>query len=129
MKLKDQYKSILIVSSSPQERDPLALRFRSNDINVEIATGGFHALHLLEDPNNTFHLAIVLGDLEDTNALEAIGHMRSFLPAKELPILLVHEAQNQKEDQEAFNWGASELAPRTENFNSLLKRVKKLLST
>ena len=127
MKQKTKELSILLTTSNVQEGQNLASRLRVQGHYIEVASGGFHTLNLLEDTNNSFNMMIIMGDQHDTSANEVTSHIRTLFSKKELPVLIMKDTQDKEEVLEAFSWGANDFSSRKLNFNDLLKRLEKLV--
>lgn len=116
--------SLLLIHPEATERNDIALRLRSNDFEVECATGGFHALSLLE--KHRYDLLLIMGDMDDMPAIEVISLCRNVKSKEELPILYCDKDAHQKEIIEAFEFGANDFLAKTDQFNLLLEKLKKL---
>lgn len=115
---------VLLIHPEIKERNDIASRLRSNDFEVECAMGGFHALNLLE--KHPYDIMLIIGDMEDMAANEIIMLTRNAKSKEELPILYSSQNVTQKEIIEAFEIGANDFLAKTDQFNLLLEKIKKL---
>ncbi len=116
--------SILLVHPLANERNDIASRLRSNNFEVECAIGGFHAISLIE--GNSYDAMVIMGDMDDMPAIEVISLSRNAKPREELPILYSVPGVPQKDIIEAFEFGANDYLAKSDQFNLLLEKIKKL---
>lgn len=116
--------SLILIHPEPNERNDIALRLRSNNFEVECAIGGFHALSLIE--KNTYDAMVIMGDMDDMPAIEIISLSRSARTREELPILYSVPGVPQKDIIEAFEFGANDYLAKSDQFNLMLEKIKKL---
>lgn len=122
--------NILLVDSDSKHRAKLSSRFRLQNIEVEIATGGFHALHILEQEENPTKIYTTILVMEDTNDMgggEIAEHIQS-LCKNPPPIICIHKKdlpiKSKKNIKES---GVDEIFFLTEqNFNQLVKSIERL---
>lgn len=115
---------VLLIHPEVKERNDIASRLRRNDFEVECAMGGFHALSLLE--KHPYDVLLVMGDMDDMGAFEIMLLTRNAKTKEQLPILYSATGVVQKDIIEALNSGANDFLAKTDQFNLLLDKVKKL---
>ena len=115
-------KSLLLVAEKKQLRDQISQALRKA-YNVKVATGGFHAVHLIEQ--ETFELIVVIGDSQDMAATELITLLRTNFSQRELPILFLG-GKGGTDMLDAIEVGANAYLPLTQNLNILLKKIQEL---
>lgn len=115
---------ILIADDSIQHRDILASKLRFLGFHVELASGGFHLLHLLEKYWD-YSLVILHGDMGDMPAEEMISLVRTSKDKKELPILFISNNGSAEEIGQLISTGASEFVMKSTNFQPIVDRVQK----
>lgn len=115
---------VLLIHPEIKERNDIASRLRRNDFEVECAMGGFHALSLLE--KHYYDVVLVMGDMDDMAALEIMLLTRNAKTKEQLPILYSAAGVAQKDIIEAIDSGANDFLAKTDQFNLLLDKVKKL---
>lgn len=120
-------RSILLIIDSLKERNDLSSRLRVLGFKIEAASGGFHALNLVE--NKKFQLVILIEDMEDMAAHEIITHIRSIRDKKQLPILFMSKISDQAELIEMIELGANEYQVYSQNFNTTLQAIEKVCSS
>lgn len=115
---------LLLIHPEIKERNDIASRLRINEFEVECAMGGFHALSLIE--KHPYDIMLIIGDMEDMGASEIIMLIRNAKSKEELPILYSAQNATQKEIIEAIEIGANDFLAKTDQFNLLLEKIKKL---
>ena len=115
-------KNLLLIAEKKQLRDQIGQALRKS-YNVKVATGGFHALHLIEQ--ETFELVVVIGDSQDMAATELITLLRTNFSQRELPILFLG-GKGGTGMLDAIEVGANAYLPLSQNLNILLKKVQEL---
>ena len=121
--------NILLVDGNNKHRSNLSSRFRTQNIEVEIATGGFHALYILEkeeNPAEIYNTILLVENTEDMMASEIAVHVHT-LCKRPPPIIYIHNKNLSKKDGEYIKEsGIDEIFYLTEkNFNQLLKSIDK----
>ena len=116
--------AILLVDNDPVRRNNTSSRLRVQNIETELATGGFHAVHLVE--NNKYDLVIIIEDMEDMSAFEVMGLIRTQFPGNKLPILYSSRSTAEQTILAGVEAGASDYLVLSDNFNELLKKIEKL---
>ena len=107
------------------EKNNISSRLRTQGFAVETPTGGFHALHLFEKDH--FHAVIVSGHMPDMSDMEIITLFRNAKHRDILPIIFVAQSEDEKEVMEAIEAGASVCIKKSDNFNVLVKSLKKYI--
>ncbi len=119
---------ILFVSSDIAKRDNIASRLRYSQFKTELATSGFHTIHLLENAKlekEPFSLLLLLGPSEDMPADEIISLSRNIFTAKEMPILYLTLDNDPEHKLEIVDLGGKVMTF-TDNFGALLQAVNKI---
>ena len=122
--------NILLVDSDGRNRNNLSSRLRMQNFSVEIATGGFHSLHILEqeeNPAEIYTVILLIEDSEDMSGHEIASHVNALFK-KRPPIIYVHKKKFSEQDKRRIEKaGVDEIFLLTEkNFNKLLKTIDKL---
>lgn len=120
---KEIPRNILLVLNNLNERNNLSSRLRTQGFHVECASGGFHALHLIE--NHPYHLAIIVQNMHDMPGGEIISLLRNAKNQKELPVLFLSKRANADEMMELMALGAT-CQEYTQNFQAILETINKL---
>jgi response regulator RpfG family c-di-GMP phosphodiesterase len=115
---------IIIVDENIQFRNTLASRLRFLGYHVELASGGFHLLHVLEK-NWDFSLVIFHEDMNDMSAEEMISLVRTHKNKVELPILYISKFSNEEKICDLIFKGANEYIVKTSNFQPIVERAQK----
>tara|TARA_Y100000590_G_scaffold281237_1_gene316088 strand:+ start:119344 stop:119850 length:507 start_codon:yes stop_codon:yes gene_type:complete len=122
--LTDEY-NILYVDGNETRKKQTSSRLRMQAFNVELAQGGFHAIHLVE--KHPFNLVIIQGDeLEDMPAEEIVGLLRNVHTRDELPILAILPEADDEAAASLAESGANEIIINNGNFNMVLSEIEKL---
>ena len=122
--VKKKSHTILLIDRDSRRRNNTSSRLRVQDVETELATGGFHAIHLIE--NNQYDVVIVVEDMEDMSGEEIMGLIRTQFDGKKLPILYSAETKDEDTILNAIEIGASDFLPLSANFNELIKKIEKL---
>lgn len=116
--------NIVIVSENSNFRNVLSSKFRMENFDVEIATGGFHLLHLLEKEKSV-NMIIFNGDMPDMSAFESISLIREAKSKIELPIVYVVKSITDPEVARLVASGVIDYQPQTTDFNPIIERAQK----
>lgn len=129
MIIKTQTFKIIIASEAANFRNILASKLRLDNFEVDLATGGFHMLHLLENVKDKeeINMIILNEDMHDMSAQEMIGLVRLSKSKSELPILFISKSSDEADICELVFSGANEYVVQTDNFNPILERAHKYL--
>lgn len=124
LNLKDPY-SILLIDGVETRKKQISSRLRMQSFDVELAEGGFHAIHMAE--KKTFNLVIIQGDdLEDMPAEEVTGLVRSIHSRDQLPILVILSEADDEYAAILAESGVNEILVSNGNFNLILTEIQKL---
>ena len=118
----DDNKNLLLVAEKKQLREQIGQALRKH-YNVKVATGGFHAVHLIEQEG--FDVTVIVGNSQDMSAIELITLLRTNYSQRELPILFLC-GKGSTDMLDAIEVGANGYLPLTQNLNILLKKVQEL---
>jgi CheY-like chemotaxis protein len=116
--------NIVIVSENPNFRNILSSKFRMENFDVEIATGGFHLLHLLEKEKSV-NMIIFNGDMPDMSAFESISLIRETKSMRELPIVFVVKTITDSDISRLVTDGKIDFHAQTPDFNPIIERAQK----
>ncbi|HEV7873085.1 MAG TPA: EAL domain-containing protein [Enterovirga sp.] len=111
----------MIVDDIADNRDILARRFQRRGFEITQATGGYHALELIEQQDfDLVLLDVMMPDLEGTEVLKRVRERHS---AVSLPIIMV-TAKSQSEDVvSALELGANDYVTKPVDFAVALARA------
>lgn len=118
----DNNKKLLLVSDKKKFRDLAGQVLRKN-YNVKFASGGFHALHLIEEEG--FEMVVIVGNSEEMPAIELITLLRTGHNQKDLPILFLY-SKGSTEMLDAIEAGANGYLPISQNLNPLVKKIQEI---
>jgi PleD family two-component response regulator len=115
---------LILASENITYRNNLASKLRAENFDVELATGGFHLLHLLEKDDN-INIVICNGDMNDMAAFEIISLVRESKDKEILPIVFISKAPYPDEVGELFSVGINEYIVQTPSFGHVIERAQK----
>lgn len=124
--IKHQNFKILIASEAINFRNILASKLRMESFEVELATGGFHLLYILERFSD-INMVIINENMHDMSADELVGLIRLARSKKELPILFISKKNDDEAIYELISRGANEYIVQSANFYPILERAHKYL--
>ncbi len=84
--------TLLIIDENNHRKTTLSSRLRALGHGVDSASGGFHAIHLIEKTH--YDLVLIFDDMEDMPATEIYSIARTRHPRKMLPILLLRTSDH-----------------------------------
>ena len=119
-------KSILMIGVKSSSRDSLASRLRLSGPNVEIASSGFHAMAMLEDPSNTFDYCLLYKSLGDLSTKELILNILTIESINSPDILVMQDFNTKDEIEEITNSGARAVFATEIPFSDLIKKIELL---
>src|SRR5690606_20297537 len=91
---------------------------------IDVARGGFHAVHLAE--KNRYNLVMMIDDMEDMPAQEALSLIRHSHDSASLPVLVMRsngKELDQSEEEYFREEQVNEILPWQDEFNSILRRI------
>lgn len=115
---------ILLIDGDSKRRNNFASRLRVQGYDVELATGGFHALHLVEKFN--YFCLIILENMHDMPGSEILTLSRVIKEKEELPIIYISKTTDQNEVLSAFENGANDFivySPKC--YSSIIEKLEK----
>ncbi len=122
--LTEEY-NILYIDGNDTRKKQTSSRFRMQAFNVELAGGGFQAIHLVE--KHPFDLVILQGDeAEDMPAEEIVGLLRNIHGRDELPILAILPEADDEMAASLAESGVNEIIINDGNFNKVLSEIEKI---
>ena len=125
--ISDKNFKIFILSENANFRNSLATRLRLEGFFVELATGGFHLLHVLEIHKN-IDMIICNEDMHDMSAHETISLIRQIRAKNDLPVLFISKTGNEDDIYDLILTGANEYIVQTPNLQSIIERANKYFS-
>jgi PleD family two-component response regulator len=113
----------LLIDDSITRRNLLASAIRTSGTAIEAATGGFHAISMLED--RSYDFAIVIGNMTDMPMLEIVGLMRSIRNNKtDFPIITAGPELDSSEVMSLIEMGANEVLIWDGDARPILERIR-----
>lgn len=127
--LKDYKNTILIADDNITRRNNMSSRLRLQGYETELSTGGFHAIHLLEQAKKNgfcYRVFMIVQDMFDMAGKEILFLARDIETREKMPVLFIAETNDAEEVLELMQAGANEYLAEVDNFKSTLDKVKKL---
>ena len=122
--MEEKHFKILIADENIQFRNTLASRLRLQGFTVELATGGFHILHMLERSRD-YSMLIFHEDMHDMPSAEVVMLIRTTKNKTELPIVFISQDSSEDEICEIILNGANEYVVKSSNFQPVVDRAIK----
>ncbi len=119
--------TILLASETPSYRNNLASSLRMQGYSVEVATGGFHLLHLIENSPD-ISLIIIHDDMFDMSGYEIVSLIRVSKSNKELPVIFISKDNNKEKFIKMLEVEANDYVVQTPIFQPVISTVKKYCS-
>lgn len=119
---------ILLVTENQTFRNNLGAKLRFEGFNVELSTGGFHTIHLIER-HDDFNLIIIHENMLDMSAYEMISLIRNIKTKAELPIIFISKAMEEEEICDMVLIGANDYIAQSTNFVPIIDRARKYFQT
>ena len=117
---------ILVLDENSTRKTNFASRLRTQNFDTVLATGGFHALHLLE--KESFAMIVIFDNMNDMSGEEILGLIRTKVPKDKLPVIYVSKNPDQAAILQLFEHGANDFVTYTPNFfGPCLEKIKKLI--
>jgi len=114
---------LLLADGNQKRRQNLASGLRINRVEVDLATGGFHIINLIE--NDDFCTLVLNGHLEDMSWKEVVLLVRDIKTKEELPIILGVKNLSQDLILEAVELGVNDFIKDPENLAILLEKTSR----
>lgn len=127
-RIKDKKKepTVLLATQSQAYRNNLASTLRMQGYKVELAQGGFHLLHLLENPQGfDIDLIIIHEDLDDMSAYELVSLIRVNKNKTELPVLFISRHDKEEIISEMMSVDTNDFIVQSPAFSPVLSAAKK----
>jgi len=124
-KFEEKNFHVLLVTENITLRNNLGGKLRFQGYNVEYATGGFHALHLIEK-NRDFHLLLIHDNMHDMSGFEITSLARTHFSKEELPILFLSKEHKEEIVCDVLFAGANDFLIQTANYQSIMERARKI---
>lgn len=85
-------KAILIIDDHQQRKTDLSSRLRMQGFTIDVATGGFHSIHLME--KNHYNLVLMIDDMNDLSTSETVGLIKitAFKKNIDVPVMIMRSA-------------------------------------
>lgn len=115
---------ILLATENQTFRNNLGQKLRFEGFNVELATGGFHLLHLLEYSRD-YNLVILHENMHDMPACEIVSLVRTQKNKADLPIIFISKDQKEETVVEMIQWGANDYVVQSTNLSPITEKTKK----
>ena len=96
---------------------------------IDVATGGFHAIHLAE--KNNYNLVMLIDDMEDMPAQEALSMIRMNHDSATLPVLVMRSSGNeldQSDEEYLREEQVNEICPWQDEFKTVLRNIQRHLT-
>jgi DNA-binding response OmpR family regulator len=119
-KIKGHSFKIIVLSENLKLRNILAGKLRIEGLDVELADGGFHLLHLLERFKDNYQMIIINEDMLDMPAFEIITLIRLNKSKAQLPILFISQNGSEEEIDEMILKDANEYIVQTGNYRPIV---------
>jgi PleD family two-component response regulator len=117
--------TVIIATEQSIYRNNLASSLRMQGHKVELATGGFHLLYLLENQDEGKIIVIIHEDMQDMSAYEIISLIRTTKTKQELPVLYVSRNKIKEDVVAILSVEANAYIVQTPVLNPILLAVKK----
>jgi PleD family two-component response regulator len=121
---KEKDFKVIIATEVVSYRNNLATTLRVQGFTVELVTGGFHLLSLLEQ-DASISLIIVHENMHDMSAYEIISMIRTIKSRTELPTFIVSKVQNPEDVKGMVDAGANEFILQTPGLQPIIEKTKK----
>lgn len=121
-------RSILIIDEHTGRKTTLSSRLRMQGFTIDVATGGFHGLHLAE--KNQYNLVMIIDDMEDMPAYETLGLLRHHHDSASLPVIVLRSQGHEldiEEKQFLEDEQVNEVAQWQNEFNSIMRKIQRHL--
>lgn len=121
-------RAILIIDENPGRKTTLSSRLRMQGYTIDVATGGFHGVHLAE--KNRYNLVMLIDDMEDMPAYETLGLIRSRHDSASLPIIIMRSKGNELDGHEKRfikNENANAVIEWQDEFHSVIRNIQRHL--
>jgi len=117
-------RKLLILDEDTNRKNNFASRLRSLEYDIELATGGFHALHLIE--KFSYASVLIFDDMNDMPGNEVLTLMRENFSKTKLPILFVSKNPSEEKILELFKEGVNDFIAYSPNFFAqVVEKLKK----
>lgn len=93
-------KAILIIDDHQQRKTELSSRLRMQGFSIDVATGGFHSIHLME--KNHYNLVLMIDDMNDLSTSETVGLIKITALKKniDIPVMIMRSAGKELDPDE-----------------------------
>lgn len=94
--------------------------------SIDVATGGFHGIHLTE--KNRYNLVMIIDDMEDMPAYETLGLIRNLHDSATLPVIIMRSQGKELGSEEQHfleEEQVNEVVPWQDEFNSILRKIQR----
>lgn len=121
-------RAILLIDDHAQRKIKLSSRLRMQGFTIDVATSGFHAIHLAE--KNKYNLVMMIDDLEDMPVVEALSLIRFKHTPASLPVIIMRSPGKEfdREEQKLLkNELVNEVVEWKDEFSTILRRIQRHL--
>tara|TARA_R110002049_G_scaffold40326_1_gene122962 strand:- start:182 stop:577 length:396 start_codon:yes stop_codon:yes gene_type:complete len=124
-------KSILLIDDHQQRKTELSSRLRMQGYTIDIATGGFHGVHLME--KNSYDLVMMIDDMSDLSTQETVGLIKATAQKKnsDIPVMVMRSVGKELDDDEIEfikQENVSQVTAWHNEFRTLLRQITANLS-
>ena len=125
-KKENKFFKILIADDNVQYRNTMATRLRLQGLHIEISSGGFHLLNIIENAHDFMPIVIIHEDLSDMSALECILLIRTSKEPEKLPIIFISKDNSKEKIDEIISNGANEYFIESSVLQPIVESIKKV---
>lgn len=121
-------RAILLIDDHAQRKTTLSSRLRMQGFTIDVATGGFHAIHLAE--KNRYNLIMMIDDMEDMPVVEALSLIRYKHDSASLPVMIMRSPGKEfdREEQKLLKEEqVNEIIVWKDEFSTILRRIQRHL--
>ncbi len=119
-------KAILLIDDHQQRKAELSSRLRMQGFTIDIATGGFHSIHLME--KNSYNLVMMIDDMNDLSTQETVSLIKTTALKKnsDVPVMVMRSAGKEldKDEMEFMKQeNVSQICAWHNEFRTLLRQI------
>ena len=119
-------KAILIIDEHPQRKTELSSRLRMQGFTIDVATGGFHSIHLME--KNRYHLVLMIDDMADLSTQETVSLLRTTATNKDIEVpVMIMRSEGMELDEDEIEYikreNVSKVYAWQNEFRSVLRQI------
>lgn len=119
-------KSILLIDDHQLRKAELSSRLRMQGFTIDVATGGFHGIHLME--KNHYHLVLMIDDMNDLSTGETVSLIKTTASKKQIDVpVMVMRSTGKELDQDEIEYikreNVSKIYAWQHEFRSVLRLI------